>query len=669
MKSKIITVFILLMLIILSFNVGADSSIDNKYDCNCISKSGEDQQYYLGDIFEEGLGPKGVCLTGDTPNSFDWRNVDGNDWTTPVKEQGQCGSCYAFGIYAALESAVKIKLGNPELNVDFSEQYMVSCGYQSGYCYGCDGGSPTPTYNFVKEFGAVPESFFSYTSGDTGVLPSCENELYDDFYDFKTDIVDWHWVSSDVESIKNALIEYGPLPTSMVVHGDFEAYPQGCDNGIYKHPGDESDEDTNHRVTIVGYNDNQQYWICKNSWGKDWGDNGWFKIAYGDCRIEDFTVYFELEDVTYNEVDISVTMHRIKQGDEIDPWPHGEADWSYRFSVYNGLVLRHKKNNNYCDEDDDHQEDITHTFHVHCLSNTPTILVKAWDRDDVLKDHDLADVSPKSGGGSNNKIHDLRSAMFHCKYDIVNNELVESDGNTHDGEWIKINGDGENKAELWFKITDSYNPPKPDAGGPYFGLQNFDITLSGSAKSGVPPYSYAWNLDDDGSFDDGDSQSITHSWSTTGTHTVKLKVTDIFDVSKIDETTVTIDKNDAPTKPNIQGPSTGSPETPIKYSFTATDPDSQYGDKIFYKIDWGDGSITEWLGPYDSGYKLEKSHSWEKQKSHYTLRAKTKDLSDSESSWESMEVTMPRTFNPILDFIKRFPIIYRALISVINLID
>ena len=87
-------------------------------------------------------------------------------------------------------------------------------------------------------------------------------------------ITKWNWVDHDDESIKNALIEHGPLLLCMSVWKDFLYYKRG----VYKH--DWGERVGGHVVTIVGYDDNDQCWIVKKSWGKGWGDNGWFKISY-----------------------------------------------------------------------------------------------------------------------------------------------------------------------------------------------------------------------------------------------------------------------------------------------------------------------------------------------------------------------------------------------------
>lgn len=78
----------------------------------------------------------------------------------------------------------------------------------------------------------------------------------------------------------------------MAVMEDFGGYS----GGIYEHEGPESEGDINHQVMIVGYNDDPGYWICKNSWGKRWGERGFFRIFYGGCQIEQRIAYVDCKD-------------------------------------------------------------------------------------------------------------------------------------------------------------------------------------------------------------------------------------------------------------------------------------------------------------------------------------------------------------------------------------
>ena len=285
-------------------NYNIDNNLDKeKEECNCDITINDDivnndekkdfelknpsnNTYQLG-IKEGGMPlPPGKNFSGKSPSSWDWRNKDGKDWTTSIKSQGNCGSCYAFGTYAAMESCIKIKNNDPDLSIDLSEQYMVSCGKEwSSGIFGCDGAYAFSAVQFIDVYGAITESCFSYSSGN-GNVPPCSNKC-SNWKDLKIYIKDWGSVSATQSSIKNALIKYGPLPTVMKVYNNFYGYS----GGIYQPSGS---YEGLHLVTIVGYNDNSNYWICKNSWGKNWGENGWFRIKYGVCEIEEDTVYLEI---------------------------------------------------------------------------------------------------------------------------------------------------------------------------------------------------------------------------------------------------------------------------------------------------------------------------------------------------------------------------------------
>ena len=102
-----------------------------------------------------------------------------------------------------------------------------------------------------------------------------------------------------------------------------------------------------------------------------------------------------------------------------------------------------------------------------------------------------------------------------------------------------------------------------------------------------------------------------------------------------------IQENIPPTKPTITGPTSGSPGDIINYSFKSTDPE---GEQVYYWIEWGDGTVEEWLGPYKSGMEIFVSHSWA-EKGTYTVKAKAKDIWDAESDWGYLDVTMPKNYN------------------------
>ena len=219
-----------------------------------------------------------VSFEGFVPDEFDWRDVNGTDWTTSVKNQLGCGSCVAFATIGALESVVQISIGCPQpFDCDLSEAHLFFCGGGS-----CDSGwSTSAAVDYVRNQGVPDEACFPYKPYD---MPCSKTE--DNWRERCVKVKYTGAVTPSVGAIQNALLKYGPLVTGMWVYEDFYYYR----GGIYEHVS--GDRVGGHGVTIVGYDNNPGYWICKNSWGTGWGENGWFRIKYGECGIGGLTYYF-----------------------------------------------------------------------------------------------------------------------------------------------------------------------------------------------------------------------------------------------------------------------------------------------------------------------------------------------------------------------------------------
>ncbi|MDM7914646.1 MAG: C1 family peptidase, partial [Candidatus Eisenbacteria bacterium] len=200
------------------------------------------------------------------PARWDWREHDG--WT-PVKNQGRCGSCWAFSACGALEACARIVDGE---EYDLSEQQLLSCNWSG---YGCGGGWFEGCEEVFRRLGAVSEECMPYQASDNVVcaIDGCEP---------LTRTREFLLIEPTVPSIKAAVYLHGPISVAMAVLPDFDYYRGGCYSTI-RHG------DINHAVVIVGWDDDacggQGAWICKNSWGTGWGDLGWFQIRYGDCSI------------------------------------------------------------------------------------------------------------------------------------------------------------------------------------------------------------------------------------------------------------------------------------------------------------------------------------------------------------------------------------------------
>ena len=195
------------------------------------------------------------------PPSLDWRSNGGN-FVTPVRNQGGCGSCWAFATTAALESSVLRAANTPGVDLNLSEQVLVSCGTSGGTDAGsCSGGVIQYASNYIRDTGLPLETCYPYTGTDGSCGSACGT------YNTSTyRIVSWADVtgtSPTVSAIRDALVSYGPLVTTMDVYDDFFSYV----SGVYSHTT--GDNAGGHAVLIVGYNDAGQYFIVKNSWGQD----------------------------------------------------------------------------------------------------------------------------------------------------------------------------------------------------------------------------------------------------------------------------------------------------------------------------------------------------------------------------------------------------------------
>ncbi len=201
-----------------------------------------------------------------TDTRFDWRDYG---FVTPAKNQKSCGSCWAFAAVGELESHMLIYDGRYE---DLSEQQVLSCITTGG---DCGGGWMYEAYNVFMAQGSVTEACMPYMGVDT--IPCTEDQCT--HLAFAASYVT---VPNSVNDIKQAVLR-GPVSTTFQALGDFFYYTGGCyenDSGISR---------INHAVIIVGWDDEmcegQGAWICKNSWGESWGENGFFNIRYGDLAI------------------------------------------------------------------------------------------------------------------------------------------------------------------------------------------------------------------------------------------------------------------------------------------------------------------------------------------------------------------------------------------------
>jgi putative hemolysin len=236
---------------------------------------------------------------GDSPPSFfNWRNANGEDWMTTVKDQGNCGSCWAFSAAGVVEAIYNIGYNNPNLDLNLSEQYLVTdC---CGSCGHCCGGWPYTALQFIRDNGITDEDCFPYIDSQCSCSegncncsytdPGCSNAICSDRCpDWSSRLVtidNTDSIAADIESIKQSLIQRGPASVVMGYGDRVGGYWD--ENHIYRC---NDDSWINHGVVIVGYDEIEGYWIVKNSWGSSWEDGGYFKVGFAECAIESWPYY------------------------------------------------------------------------------------------------------------------------------------------------------------------------------------------------------------------------------------------------------------------------------------------------------------------------------------------------------------------------------------------
>jgi C1A family cysteine protease len=198
--------------------------------------------------------------------SVDWRNEGA---VTPVKDQGSCGSCWAFSTVGAIEGWNKIQRGQL---VNLSEQELVDCDRSDG---GCSGGELDVPYDYITHNkGLCQRSDYAYE----GVDATCDTRKCKTRYG---NVNGCYYISPNNEEALRAAVDKGPV--TVAIEADqlpFRFY----NGGIFDYKGCGNNLD--HGVLVVGYGEEngQKYWIVKNSWGEDWGENGYIRMLRSESE-------------------------------------------------------------------------------------------------------------------------------------------------------------------------------------------------------------------------------------------------------------------------------------------------------------------------------------------------------------------------------------------------
>merc|ERR1719469_1303592 len=201
----------------------------------------------------------------DVPSSYDWRQ---QGYTNAVKDQGQCGSCWAFAAVANIEGAGFVSTGKL---ASLSEQQLNDCDKDEDQ--GCDGGLPESAYKdmIAHNMGLESESDYRYTGRDGTCTLQADKEI--------AFVGDWTDLSQDEDQIAAALVKYGPLALGINA-GLMQFYSGGVAN-----PSASSCKpaDLDHGVSFVAFGEDSgsPYWTIRNSWGSSWGEAGHYRIMRG----------------------------------------------------------------------------------------------------------------------------------------------------------------------------------------------------------------------------------------------------------------------------------------------------------------------------------------------------------------------------------------------------
>jgi hypothetical protein len=268
----------------------------------------------------------------DYPDFFSWKNYGGKDWTTPAKDQGNCGSCWDFAAIGTFESIIKIRENRSEINPDLSEQYVLSClpAAANNYGQGCMGGTPYKAFYYMmndgfqgnNQNGALPESCMPYQADDD--IPcrdKCENWVSQ-----LIPILDCgeQWIGFDSpenrDIVKSHIYENGPISAGINVTSDFIQWGNIFHNedNIYPDTNEPWGNRLNHIIVILGWKNSDEiknggYWICKNSWGTNWGYDGFFNIEYGGLFTAAYIAWVDYDPVNIRP-DKPLTPTGEKQG-------------------------------------------------------------------------------------------------------------------------------------------------------------------------------------------------------------------------------------------------------------------------------------------------------------------------------------------------------------------
>ncbi|KAK4154900.1 hypothetical protein C8A00DRAFT_32255 [Chaetomidium leptoderma] len=232
---------------------------------------------------------KATAGESSPPGSVDWRNRDGLNYITTPQDQGSCNSCWAFAATALIESMVRIEHGvwSKRSEADVHDGVGAACesvgNAEETLAWVAGQGS-----DFLNETETPRPGIADWPCDPYETTPHGYAHCND--RSGRTTHIPYFQALGIIEDQKRWLDEYGPLVVTFILYKDFGSWKPTEEGSVYKWDGI-SETTGNHLTLVVGYDDEKQAWIMKNSWGKGWGTEGFAYFAYDDANIDNWTKY------------------------------------------------------------------------------------------------------------------------------------------------------------------------------------------------------------------------------------------------------------------------------------------------------------------------------------------------------------------------------------------